>query len=33
MKKFFVLLLVVCLAFAGLITYISYSPMPIADEA
>lgn len=33
MKKFFVLLLVVCLAFAGLITYISYTPMPIADEA
>ena len=32
MKKFFVLLLVVCLAFAGLITYISYSPMPISME-
>lgn len=33
MKKFFALLLVVCLAFAGIITYISYTPMPIADEA
>ena len=33
MKKFFVLLLVLCLAFAGVVTYISYSPMPIADEA
>ena len=33
MKKFFVLLLVLCLAFAGVVTYISYTPMPIADEA
>lgn len=33
MKKFFVLLLVLCLAFAGLISYVSYIPMPIADEA
>ena len=33
MKKFFVLLLVLCLAFAGLISYVSYVPMPIADEA
>lgn len=33
MKKFFVLLLVLCLAFAGVITYISYTPMPIADVA
>ena len=32
MKKFFALLLVLCLAFAGVITYISYVPMPIADE-
>lgn len=33
MKKFFVLLLVLCLAFAGLISYASYVPMPIADMA
>ena len=33
MKKFFALLLVLCLAFAGLISYIAYVPMPIADEA
>ena len=33
MKKFFVLLLVLCLAFAGLISYVSYVPMPIADMA
>ena len=32
MKKFFALLLVLCLAFAGIITYVSYTPMPIADE-
>ena len=33
MKKFFVLLVVLCLAFAGLISYVGYVPMPIADEA
>ena len=32
MKKFFVLLLVLCLAFAGLISYVSYVPMPISME-
>lgn len=32
MKKFFALLLVLCLAFAGLISYIAYVPMPIANE-
>ena len=33
MKKLFILLLVLCLAFAGVISYVAYVPMPIAEEA
>lgn len=32
MKKFFILLLVLCLVFAGIISYVAYVPMPIAQE-
>ena len=32
MKKFLALLLVLCLVFAGIISYVAYVPMPIAEE-